>query len=247
MEQVGLLPSTERSPDPKMPLVIADQSWLVRDGLARLISEIDPARVVHTAADGPVLHRKLRATPDLATVLIGAGLLNDQGTATIDRIRVLAPDAGIGILSGDRQDDRVVHALHHGAHVEIFLHDSKEDVTTALEKVMSGGARMRPQPNTSTSPRQAAVPPDLRLLTRRERDVFALLGRGLTVLLLADQLKMSPHTARVHVTPLGVYVIRGSDVTWQPALDLQRIITGGQAVGALAILTVLVGLLRRRR
>jgi hypothetical protein len=51
----------------------------------------------------------------------------------------------------------------------------------------------------------------------------------------------------VHVTPLGVYVIRGSDVTWQPALDLQRIITGGQAVGALAILTVLVGLLRRRR
>lgn len=51
----------------------------------------------------------------------------------------------------------------------------------------------------------------------------------------------------VHVTPLGVYVIRGSDVTWQPALDLQRIITGGQAVGALAILTVLVGLLRHRR
>lgn len=49
------------------------------------------------------------------------------------------------------------------------------------------------------------------------------------------------------VRPLGVYVLRGSDVTWQPVLDLQRIILGGQAVGALAILTVLVGLLRRRR
>ena len=51
----------------------------------------------------------------------------------------------------------------------------------------------------------------------------------------------------IQVRPLGVYVVRGSEVTWQPALDLQRIITGGQAVGALAILTVLVGMLRRRR
>lgn len=51
----------------------------------------------------------------------------------------------------------------------------------------------------------------------------------------------------VHAAPLGVYVISGSDVTWRPALDVQRIITGGQAVGALAILTILVGLLRRRR
>lgn len=51
----------------------------------------------------------------------------------------------------------------------------------------------------------------------------------------------------VRVTPIGVYVVTGTEVTWRPALDVQRIIAGGQAVGALAILTVLVGLLRRRR
>lgn len=51
----------------------------------------------------------------------------------------------------------------------------------------------------------------------------------------------------VRVTPLGVYVVRGADVTWRPALDLQRVIAGGQAVGALAVLTVLVAVLRRRR
>jgi uncharacterized spore protein YtfJ len=51
----------------------------------------------------------------------------------------------------------------------------------------------------------------------------------------------------VRVTPIGVYVVRGADVTWRPALDLQRVIAGGQTLGALAILTVLVGLLRRRR
>ncbi|MDT0167135.1 spore germination protein GerW family protein [Actinotalea sp. AC32] len=51
----------------------------------------------------------------------------------------------------------------------------------------------------------------------------------------------------MRVQPLGVYVISGSDVTWRPALDLQRVIAGGQAVGSLALVVVLVGILRRRR
>lgn len=51
----------------------------------------------------------------------------------------------------------------------------------------------------------------------------------------------------VRVRPMGVYVVDGTQVTWRPALDVQRIIAGGQVVAALTILTVLVGLLRRRR
>ncbi|GGC16057.1 GerW family sporulation protein [Cellulomonas carbonis] len=51
----------------------------------------------------------------------------------------------------------------------------------------------------------------------------------------------------MRVQPLGVYVISGSEVTWRPALDLQRVIAGGQAVGALALVVALVGLLRGRR
>lgn len=51
----------------------------------------------------------------------------------------------------------------------------------------------------------------------------------------------------VRVTPVGVYVVDGASVTWQPALDLNRIILGGQVVGALAVLTFSVALRRRRR
>lgn len=51
----------------------------------------------------------------------------------------------------------------------------------------------------------------------------------------------------VRVTPLGVYVVEGDQVTWRPALDLQRVIAGGQLVGALAVLTALAAVLRRRR
>jgi uncharacterized spore protein YtfJ len=45
--------------------------------------------------------------------------------------------------------------------------------------------------------------------------------------------------------PAGVYVINGSEVRWQPAVDVNRIILGGQIV-AIVLLFVLGGVLRGR-
>ncbi|HYU56977.1 MAG TPA: spore germination protein GerW family protein [Actinomycetota bacterium] len=38
--------------------------------------------------------------------------------------------------------------------------------------------------------------------------------------------------------PVGAYVIRGGEVSWQPAIDLNRIILGGQVVALVALLTI---------
>jgi uncharacterized spore protein YtfJ len=46
--------------------------------------------------------------------------------------------------------------------------------------------------------------------------------------------------------PAGVYVISGNDVRWQPAIDVNRVIMGGQIV-AIAALLVLRSVLRARR
>jgi uncharacterized spore protein YtfJ len=45
--------------------------------------------------------------------------------------------------------------------------------------------------------------------------------------------------------PAGAWIIRGDDVTWQPALDLNRVILGGQIVAIVAFL-VLRAIFRRR-
>ena len=45
--------------------------------------------------------------------------------------------------------------------------------------------------------------------------------------------------------PAGMYVIRNGTATWQPALDLNRVILGGQIVAIVALL-VLRSILRRR-
>jgi uncharacterized spore protein YtfJ len=42
----------------------------------------------------------------------------------------------------------------------------------------------------------------------------------------------------VHASPAGAYVIRGDEVTWEPAIDVTRIALFGQVLGLVAILTV---------
>lgn len=48
----------------------------------------------------------------------------------------------------------------------------------------------------------------------------------------------------LRLRPAGVYVIRGGDVQWQPALDVTKLALGGQAVAAIALLA---WAFRRRR
>jgi hypothetical protein len=46
----------------------------------------------------------------------------------------------------------------------------------------------------------------------------------------------------VIVRPLGVYIVKDGEVSWQPAIDVLRIVVGGQLLALAAILA-----LRRRR
>ncbi|WP_152188479.1 spore germination protein GerW family protein [Georgenia satyanarayanai] len=51
----------------------------------------------------------------------------------------------------------------------------------------------------------------------------------------------------VHARPVGVYTVRDGVVRWHPALDLNRVILGGQVVGAIAVLALARALRARRR
>jgi uncharacterized spore protein YtfJ len=51
----------------------------------------------------------------------------------------------------------------------------------------------------------------------------------------------------LRASPVGVYVIAGQEVTWRPAVDVTKIVLGGQAVGVVLLLTLRAVLRRRRR
>jgi uncharacterized spore protein YtfJ len=50
----------------------------------------------------------------------------------------------------------------------------------------------------------------------------------------------------VDARPVGVYIVKGGEVSWQPAIDVTRVVLGGQLLGLVAILS-LRSILRRRR
>lgn len=47
--------------------------------------------------------------------------------------------------------------------------------------------------------------------------------------------------------PVGVYEVRGTDVVWKPAIDVNRLARGGQILGGIAIVCATLVLLRRLR
>jgi uncharacterized spore protein YtfJ len=46
--------------------------------------------------------------------------------------------------------------------------------------------------------------------------------------------------------PMGAFVVRGSEVSWRPAIDINKIILGGQVVAIVALLVVFRELVKRR-
>jgi uncharacterized spore protein YtfJ len=51
----------------------------------------------------------------------------------------------------------------------------------------------------------------------------------------------------VGATPAGVFVVKNGDVRWHPAVDVNRIVLGGQIVGIVLLLTLRAIFKRRRR
>jgi uncharacterized spore protein YtfJ len=52
---------------------------------------------------------------------------------------------------------------------------------------------------------------------------------------------------KISAKPVGVYVLRGADVSWRPSVDLNKIILGGQLVAVVALLTLRAIVTARRR
>ena len=50
----------------------------------------------------------------------------------------------------------------------------------------------------------------------------------------------------IRARPVGAYVVRDGDVSWESALDLNRVILGGQVVAVVALLTLRTWLKSRR-
>lgn len=186
-----------------MRVVIADDSVLVREGLARLLTEaaID---VVAQVGDGERLHLAVAEhQPDLAIIDIRMPpTYTHEGAQAAIRLRSERPALGVLLLSQVIERRYALElARLHPVGFGYLLKDRILDIATltdALGRVASGGTVLDPEVVAHFLGRQDSGD-RIATLTDRERTVLALMAEGRTNSAIAGELVLNDKTIETHI------------------------------------------------
>jgi DNA-binding NarL/FixJ family response regulator len=186
-----------------MRVVIADDSVLFREGLARVLAEAG-FEVAAQAGDAEQLREAVaETTPDAVIVDVRMPpTQTDEGTRVAKEIRAEHPGVAVLMLS---QTVEVKHAFDlFSEQPEGFgylLKDRVLDVDEFLEavrRVGRGGTVVDPEVVGQLIGRRRKRDP-LEELTKREREVLELMAEGLSNQGICRKLFLSPKTVETHV------------------------------------------------
>jgi DNA-binding NarL/FixJ family response regulator len=188
-------------------VVLVDDQSLIRNGIRALLEAEDDIDVVAegaTGAEGVELAAEHR--PDI--VLMDVQMPGMDGIEATRRIVNDDRLAGVHVvmLTNYGLDEHVFNALRAGASGFLVKDTEPADLLQALRVTVRGDALLSPAVTrrliSEFVARPADVLPsaDLDLLTKREREVVALVAHGLSNDEIAEQMVLSPMTAKTHVS-----------------------------------------------
>ncbi|WP_329409687.1 response regulator transcription factor [Streptomyces sp. NBC_00704] len=188
-------------------ILLADDQTLVRAAFAMLVESAPDMAVVGQAGTGREAVRLARETrPDLVVMDIRMPDLDG-----IEATRLIAADdeltgVRVLVLTTYDTDENIVEALRAGASGFLVKDTRPADLLDAIRTIAAGEALLSPGPTARLIARflrGPAGPPPVggpEGLSEREREVLALVARGLTNTEIAETLGLSPLTAKTHVS-----------------------------------------------
>ena len=191
-------------------LAVVDDQALVREGLSLILGAQPDLDVVAELPDGAALLELLAGDPGVADViLLDLYLPGADGVRVLGQVRSGVPEATAKVLmltTVGRAAD-IQRALAAGADGFVLKDAGGADLAAAIRGVHAGVTALSASaaellwPSSSTPP-TADASARLRSLTMREREVLALLGRGMTNQAIARDLALAERTVKAHVSNL---------------------------------------------
>jgi DNA-binding NarL/FixJ family response regulator len=187
-----------------MRIVLADDSLLLREGLARLLDEAG-FEVVGQAANGEELLEQVEATqPDVAIVDIRMPPTHtDEGVRAAHEIRARHPGVAVLVLSQFIRPSYALELLSEGTEgLGYLLKDRVSDLdqlASSVRRVADGESVLDPLVVEQLVARPRSGPDPLDDLTEREREVLELMAQGRTNQAIGHELFITEHTVEKHV------------------------------------------------
>jgi len=198
-------PGARRTGGP-IRVVVADDSYLIREAVSAVLAASDRVEVVAMCVDGDSLWAAIeRESPDVAIVDIRMPPSGDQeGINIAGRLRRERPEIGLIALSQWAEPAMAMAFLRpspesRGYLLKERLHDGHE-LVNAIEVVAGGGSIIDPvvvQHLIDGARRPPRSPVDE--LTPREREVLSLMARGKSNRAIADDLTLTKRAVEKHV------------------------------------------------
>jgi DNA-binding NarL/FixJ family response regulator len=189
-----------------MRVVIADDSALLREGLARLLVEAGVDVVARASDAGSLTEAVEQHSPDVAIVDIRMPpTYTHEGAKAAIELRQRFPNLGIVLLSQSLESRYVADlARQHPRRFGYLLKDRVVDVeilVDALHRVHAGGTVLDPDVVAHLLGRGDLVE-QMQRLTERERDVLSLMAEGRSNRAVAAALVIDPKTVESHIASI---------------------------------------------
>ena len=187
-------------------VVFADDNYLVREGVAALLKEVDEIELVDTAADPHSLVKSvLEHDPDaVLTDIRMPPTHTNEGIEAAKRIRAEHPRTGVVVLSQYVEEEYALQLLSDGVEGLGYLLKERvsdlDELVRALHEVARGGSVLDPKVVEGLLARKSSENQSPLLgLTDREREVLQAMATGRNNATIAKTLFMSDRAVEKHI------------------------------------------------
>ena len=190
-------------------LVLADDHYLVREGVVRLIETEPDLELVASCDDYDSLVEAIEQfEPDVVLTDIRMPPTGtDEGIRLAAELRETHPDMGVVVLSQFVESAYAVALLENGSEGRAYLLKERvsdiDDLVSAIRTVAAGGSAIDPKVvDELVNARGSANASPLRHLTPRERDVLAEIATGKNNAAIASSLVLSERAVQKHINSI---------------------------------------------